>query len=536
MGKGSGRGRGKGGCECCEAIHALACCLCLVLFGGPILIAVGATLIATGNRNERARSIETVQAAVDAWNDPNSPNGWLQFQKLVTYARFTPGSPMGCTATEKALLVNSTNGDWYSDESGRFGRVKQARLTTSMDYRTFINCNMGINLTQELSGGDRGNASLVYLSTVSSGMLSYQILVDKAGGPRNCATRNDGCGTVNARNCQYNCERYFGGAWSCNAGKYICDLTNVYYGNFAIKVSYQNKNGTSPAGYTLDTVNPARGGGANVLPAGFKRQYNVALLPLSVPTGDLFQLPDIGARSPPDSFSVTVRSSADPWLTYMVVTSGTGYFGVTKRALMATGITLVVVGSLGTLFWVVAAFYAWWMLCSKRRPTERPQGVSGYAWDLANRYGGQYAPALGVPVHATGHNGMPTAQPLYVTQGPYQVPGQPVAGYPPYPYPPPYGAPQPGPYPPYPYAAPYPPPGGNVEMGQFAGGHPQPYGYPPQPHPAPTAAAPHPGGATDGQAPPPQPPPYPYAYPYPPYGGPPPPPAGGAPPPPPPPS
>ncbi|EFJ43380.1 hypothetical protein VOLCADRAFT_119110 [Volvox carteri f. nagariensis] len=384
MGKGRGRGRGKGGCECCEAIHAVACCLCLVLFGGPILIAVGSTLIAAANRNDRARGI------------------------------------------------------------------------------------------------------------ASSSFLDYSILLDKAGGPRKCSSRTDGCSTSNAGNCKFNCEE-------------------SYFNNFAIKVSYQNN------GYFLDSVNPGPGGGANVLPAGYQRQYDdTKMLPSTVPTGPLFQLPNVVRYSgaPPDLFSVTVRSSADPWLAYMEATDGTGYFGFTKSVLMATGATLVVMGSLGTLLWVVAAFYVWWMLCSRHKPRSRPSGVSGYAWDLANRYGGSYAPALGVPVHGVDQGGMPTAQPLYMGQGPpysaQPVPGQPVPGYPPYPYPPPYGAPQLGPYPPYPYPPPYPPPSNGIEMNQFTSGHPPAYGYPP------------PGqGATDvrgGTSAPYQ---YPYPYPYPPYTGPP---------------
>ena len=46
--------------QCCEAIHAFACCLCLVLIGGPILIGIGASILAAANRNDRAHGIGEV--------------------------------------------------------------------------------------------------------------------------------------------------------------------------------------------------------------------------------------------------------------------------------------------------------------------------------------------------------------------------------------------------------------------------------------------------------------------------------------------
>ncbi|GIL92763.1 hypothetical protein Vretimale_11740 [Volvox reticuliferus] len=508
MGKGGGRGSGKGGCECCEAIHALACCLCLVLFGGPILIAVGATLIAAANRNDRERSIDSVQLAVEAWNDANSANGWLQLQKQVIYANLTPGQ-QGCEPLFLQLSANLSNSDRYWDDEGRFGGIKQVRLSAAVRYQYFINCAVTVNLTQQLANGT-GNGSLAVLPFMAKNTLDYSILLDKAGGPKSCTTRNDGCATSNAINCRYNCENYFYGQWTCNSRGYICTVAGTYYNSFAIKVSYRN-NDSRPPGYYVDSSYPGSGGGGNVLPAGFQREYNDILLPNTVPTGPLFQVPNVlvGRQGSPILFFITVRSSADPWLTYMVATEGTGYFGVAKSTLMVTGVTLVVVGCLGTLFWVVAAFYAWWMLCSRRKPTSRPSGMSGYAWDLANRYGGPYAPALGVPVHSTGQDGMPMAQPMYVYPN-QQVPGHPVAGYPPYVYPPPYGVPQPGPYPPYTYPHSYPPPDGLVEMNQF-NAHPQPYAYPP-----PTTAAVT--GSPEAHAGQPAPYGYPYAYPYPPYG------------------
>ncbi|GIL66078.1 hypothetical protein Vafri_19684 [Volvox africanus] len=511
MGKGGGRGSGKGGCECCEAIHALACCLCLVLFGGPILIAVGASLIAAANRNDRARSIDAVQLAVDAWNDPNSANGWLQFQKQFMYANLTPGSAApGCAPSFLQLSVNLSNSDRYWDEEGRFTGIKQVRLNAIVPYQFFIDCSVKVNITQQLANGS-GNGSLVVLPSMAKSTLDYSILLDKAGGTKSCSTRNDGCSTSNALNCRYNCENYFNGRWSCNSRSYICTVAGTYYNNFAIKVSYQS-NGSMPPGYYVDSNRPGSGGGGNVLPGGFQREYDTILLPSTVATGPLFQVPNVlfGRQVTPILFFITVRSSSDPWLTYMVATEGTGYFGVSKSTLMVTGVTLVVIGCLGTLFWVVAAFYAWWMLCSRRKPTSRPSGVSGYAWDLANRYGGQYAPALGVPVHGTGQDGMPMAQPMYVYPN-QQVPGQPIASYPPYMYPPPYGAPQPGPYPPYMYPHAYLPPDSRVEMNQF-NAHPQPYSYPP-PTTTPVTGSPE---AHTGQTPA---YPYPYAYPYPPYGG-----------------
>ncbi|KXZ44462.1 hypothetical protein GPECTOR_67g302 [Gonium pectorale] len=490
-----------------------------------------------------------VQSAVSVWEDPTNPAGWQQFSRLTLVAEIRPGPGLEdakrptCPSFTAPLQLDTRSTDLYLDEGRRFQGVKQLRFTLEgLSYREFFLCERQVRLLQQMPGNG-ANSTLAVLPPAAEPTQAYSIQIDKAVGPRSCPTRSDMCNVgTNFRNCRSNCEDYFGAQFSCNGGVYTCYLNNAYYNNYALKVKY-SRAADGTGSYVPDFTFPGLGGGANAMPYGFVRQFATGNFSGGPAAGPVFQLRNItppnanGLRTQPGSFSITVRSSSDPWLSYMAATGGSGYFGVAKRTLVASGVVLVVVGCLGTLFWCLALFTAWRLLCSRHRPTSRPPGVQGYAWDLANRYGGSYAPAIGVPVHGTGHDGMPTAQPLYGAAGQYShepVTGMPATGYP-YPYPP-YGVAPGGPYG-NPYGVPAYPPGAQVEMAQYPYGYGYPpapapdsqqqqqaaaqgYGYPPPPGTqapggaAQTAAGGADAGATAAYA-------YPYSYPYPQYGQPP---------------
>ncbi|KAG2453241.1 hypothetical protein HYH02_002564 [Chlamydomonas schloesseri] len=527
MGKGRGKGRGD---SCCEAVHAMACCLCLVLFGGPILIAVGATILNKAAKDTRNNNIGAINYAVDAWNDPNSPNGWARFSQLTVWAVLTPGDnvPEGSTCPREVvqLRVDTLASDRYSDEGERFQAVKQVRLVTEMGYRRYVLCRYQVLLLQQPPGA-AANTTLAALPVPpGSGTLDYSIALDVATGPRSCTSTRDTCYGQNYADCRYNCQ-FFGGNFDCGGNTFTCSLSDAFFSDVAIKVKARGSAAArTNLSYIPDTAYPDAGGGGNVMPTGYIRRYTPSNGSLTA--GPLFQLLNIrpASRGMPSIVTITVRSSADPYLTYLYVTGGSGWLGTPKSTLVASGVVILVVGVIGTLAWFCFGYYSWRMLFAKNRPRERPDGaVEAAAWDMANRFGGQYAPALGVPV---GHDGMPTAQPLYVpTSAP--VPGQPAYGTPyggqvppdPYHQMPGYPAASPhggGAYPPYGYNPGYPgaggpPPGSSVEMTQYgsagatagaagagssASGYPH-GGYPAAPYP------PYPGYY--GSAGQPQPPP-----------------------------
>ncbi|GFR50101.1 hypothetical protein Agub_g12246, partial [Astrephomene gubernaculifera] len=485
MGKGKGRGGHRGGCQL-DTVSALTCCLCFILFAGPILIAVGAGILSQASRDQHGRNIASIQSAVDAWLNASSPNGWQQFQKLRLFAEVAPGADAEyCKASSMELQADTVRGDVYQDDAAPlFQETQQLRFVSpGISFISAASCQMQIRLLQLLPGRTT-NVTLVELTDIFYGSSYYSIQLDKAiGGPYSCPTTSDTCAYSNyAKSCAGNCQ-YFGGVFSCNnGGQFMCTKPSVFFDNLAVKVAYNTTADTGPSGaYLPDMAVPGPGRGANVLPAGFSRTGAPGGYPganssssSSMGFGSLFQVPNMGPSGPPATFTLTVRSSADPWLTYMAVTEGSGRLGVPKRVLVGVGVLTLLVGCTGTLFWCAVSVCVWRMLCSRNRPTERPQGMAGYAWDLANRFGGSYAPALGVPVPTSGPGGYPTAQPLYAQQqpqplGPYDYTyggygnpsasaSQPVTGYP-YPaYPAPYGQPpqyppQPaGAYPPYPVA------------------------------------------------------------------------------------
>lgn len=443
MGKGSGKGSGKGGCEgTCESIHAIACCLCFILIGGPILLGVGGGLLAAANRNDRTKNIRKVDAAVKSWNS-DSPNGWKAFQQLSMVAVLKPAvAGNGCPTIEVPMLVSKAQEDVYTDEKARFSSVPQTRFVTASGVVTYVQyttCKYGVKVLYVPKGSSTNSslADIPGIQTYSAQSVKYSVDVSKADGPRSCTSRRDSCYGANYHNCQYNCQSFYGGQFSCSNNQYYCSVTSLY-GKLCLKVAAGNAtadSGLTP--YAPDASNPRDGFGCNMPPYGFQRQflggglgvgYGILSGSHDRPT---FQLEEV--RIPPRAdvpaiFSLVVRSSADPYLTYLYVTDGSGYFGISKGQLVATGIVVLLMGLAGTLCWFVAGFYIWRMICAKNRPTARPPGVSGYAWDMANRYGGQYGPAMGVPVYQPYGSSTPTAQPMYASHDaayPY--------GYQPYP-------------------------------------------------------------------------------------------------------
>ncbi|KAG2428307.1 hypothetical protein HXX76_010455 [Chlamydomonas incerta] len=521
----------------------MACCLCLVLFGGPILIGVGASILSKAAHDTRGGNIDAVNAAIDGWNDPNSPNGWARFSQLTVWAVLTPGDGVAegtsCPREVVQLRLDTLASDRFLDESQRYQAVRQARLVTEMAYRRYVLCRYQTLLLQQPPGATANTTLAALPVPPSTGTLDYSIALDKAIGPRSCTSTRDTCYGQNYADCRYNCQ-FFGGYFDCNGNTFTCSLPDTYFSDVAVKVKARDT--SANLSYVPDTAYPDEGGGGNVMPTGYFRRYTPANGSLTA--GPFFQLPNIrpAGRGMPSVVSITVRSSADPYLTYMWVTGGSGWLGTPKSTLVASGVVILVVGVIGTLAWFCFGYYSWRMLFARNRPRERPDGaVEAAAWDMANRFGGQYAPALGVPV---GHDGLPTAQPLYIPSStpvaghpaygtpadPYhQMPGYPATpggggaggGYPPY-----GGGGYPGSYPSgsypgsgYPGAGGgYPPPGSAVEMTVYGGGagsvhapppdagggagaggsgHPPYSGYPPggYPQPYPGAAPPYPGAA-----------------------------------------
>ncbi|KXZ50582.1 hypothetical protein GPECTOR_16g757 [Gonium pectorale] len=134
----------------------------------------------------------------------------------------------------------------------------------------------------------------------------------------------------------------------------LCDMQNARYDDFAVKVSYGqpvwNGNNYTVYGYGPDYTNPGVGMGGNVLPAGYKRTDNGG-------SSTRFQLVNIRPAFynliNGTNMTLTVRSSADPWLVYMEATRGSGSFGISKGTLNKAGSVMLILGLLGELGWLV---------------------------------------------------------------------------------------------------------------------------------------------------------------------------------------
>ncbi|KAJ9519572.1 hypothetical protein QJQ45_000662 [Haematococcus lacustris] len=216
-----------------------------------------------------------------------------------------------------------------------------------------------------------------------------------------------------ANACIQNCND-MGGTYSCSASTPQCTVL-WNWNDACVKIRAVGQDT-----WASDNLHPAPDDGCSPLPIQVAQTV----------AGQYFQVPNVSSAWGPNSaHTLTVRSSADPWLAYIAATEGTGSFGASK-------------------------------VFTRRMPATRPATYfDGRAWDVANRWGYVKGyPVYNTPGVAQGYqmSHMPPAAPTgpggYYPVPPPQYPqadayGQPPpyaqAAYPPGSYPPPpYGYPQ----------------------------------------------------------------------------------------------
>ncbi|GFR51715.1 hypothetical protein Agub_g14161 [Astrephomene gubernaculifera] len=389
MGKGAGKGSGKPCCEgCCKAACVISVSLVCVLLLGLGFVGGGiAAMVAT--KVMRSKNIKKVEDSITRWDSATNPDGWPQFQRLAGYVTLTPGSPISgtsnCSTMTLSLNPNICPYNEYLDEAARFRSARQLAFCAYVPYNTFVDCDLRVSFTV-VQGGS--NVTLTTLPDLVdfSGYRQVNIKMMEIRGPNKCSGKMR-CSGSNFNACARKCSNGFGGMLSCSM--YTCSASTAV-SDLSVKVT-----STAAGSYALDSSGPvfSRGGdGGNVLPSGFSWPY----YPISTSSkSPRWQYDGMGFHGSSGMLTLTLRSSADPWLTYMAATNGSGYFDTYLKVL---GGVLIGIGCLILLVCLtVFLVFAHARTLAARYPERPPGCYYGCMWRMGR---GIYGPRPGTAAAA----------------------------------------------------------------------------------------------------------------------------------------
>ncbi|KAJ9520079.1 hypothetical protein QJQ45_030127 [Haematococcus lacustris] len=370
----------------------------------------------------RSNNIQSVQDAVNNWASNSSisntnitSNTYTQFVSIGSrlVADISPAVPTGQCASPDLVtsvrLLPTSRADLYRDETSKFNAqtIPTHRFTATLPIYPAA-CSLQISIKDSM----KGNATVGSIIVPAGPQL---VRLRPNYGSRSCPSYIQGCtsSSRDANACIQNCND-MGGTYSCSASTPQCTVL-WNWNDACVKIRAVGQDT-----WASDNLHPAPDDGCSPLPIQVAQTV----------AGQYFQVPNVSSAWGPNSaHTLTVRSSADPWLAYIAATEGTGSFGASK-------------------------------VFTRRMPATRPATYfDGRAWDVANRWGYVTGyPVYNTPGVAQGYqmSHMPPAAPTgpggYYPVPPPQYPqadayGQPPpyaqAAYPPGSYPPPpYGYPQ----------------------------------------------------------------------------------------------
>ncbi|KAG2453218.1 hypothetical protein HYH02_002541 [Chlamydomonas schloesseri] len=356
---------------------------CVLLFGGVAVLVERTELSRVDNYN-------AVQDAVNVWNTPSSPYSRYQLAQLNATAVLVPGPGISvvttsCPPRNLTLVPGQCTADTYTDAASDFQPVPQLKLCGRLDYLAWAQCDYQVTFyaTQPGSSGVTYNLTAA-LDVSNNGPSWVEMDMQGMGGSDPCASEGSWrCFGEPYRRCKAQCEDTYGGIFTCNTFSlphYMCEA-NAWTSSVAVKVVAFPLNNT----YGLDKSYPRLGdgagapGGANILAQGLQ-----IIMPTKISGAPLW-LYDAGVYfAAPTAVTIMVRSSGDPYLTYMAVTSGTGWLGYEQITVTWVGSILVALGGvvfLGGLFF--ACCLAWGCGLARDSPDTVPDScIERQAWAM----------------------------------------------------------------------------------------------------------------------------------------------------------
>jgi hypothetical protein len=374
-----------------QAIKGLMICVCILIFGGPILFIIGIVTLAAPNTREA--DLTEYNNAVKAFDSSVISNAWTS--GTIGGQPFTLQSP--------AITFSGTQ-TGIEAATSRFAEATISSAVSSVSYNVASVTSFSRTVTPSLTR----TTSMTCTSSICTGSGS------------NCRCY------LNQMNVR--CKQIAANGNVVNVPS-VCDK-----GQSCGQCQFQAY---------LRVYSAVEAGGAE------SPSLQSAFYPFSADAQSYS-----GGTSSPATFSARLYSSKDPFIAAQRITKGDMDFGITAEQQRAMGIALMVVGLIMTVA-VCGGLYLLYTCTKKKDDVPQQQQQGGSLFSVAPQPGYQSQPGYGQaqPGYGQAQPGFAQPQPLYVEELPsqnfQQQPGyaqpQPGYGQPGYGQPQPgYGQPQPG--------------------------------------------------------------------------------------------
>ncbi|KAJ3329988.1 hypothetical protein HDU76_006716 [Blyttiomyces sp. JEL0837] len=327
----------------CEEFARLGFCIiglvCLVFFGGPILIAIGITYLVAAGNHDRENRLSAYNSRVDLWTNQYSQTFAASSFQFTTVDPASPSAPTNTSYTIGLWLTGSASNVGFNGvQDGNKDGYKQYPAFKFEGNPVWVSGGKGYVLTAVNAKGIKTTVTITNLPAVAQATYTKSDM--------NCISPGD-------------CDYYSYGSSSyinCLSKPYCYETCNSYYGTYSSGVCYFPavldsicfRVADTDSGYKLDTnSNISTSPGCD---------YNTKFSPgIYVP----LQKSD---------WFATFKSSMDPFIYLAVNTGGSYAFGASTAQNAGTGVGLLIAG---IIFWalVVLAIY----LCARHQRNQRNQ-------------------------------------------------------------------------------------------------------------------------------------------------------------------
>lgn len=430
--------------------RAVTGCVCFLLCGGPVLVAVGVALLVSASRGDtRASGIALYNDAVSKWAAVGVSGPYAAFANISSSFTVSSDASGLLSSSSFPYDVPAVSDSGLTTYSNRIAAERSNGDGAGAFFRNEGFTNPRIrSLTISVPGGESLTLNSVPVTFITE------------SAPLNSGSSSSSCSSSSSQCASLGYPDWVGSRCRCFYFWTLKDICLIY----------------DPLARRWDNR-----GCVALASSVSSRVWNYLPTTAAMPVGGLsrlgYQLSSsrpLSSTLPGSGLSIRVRSLQDPWVQAMIATEGVGSWGLTLEARIGIGIAVLVVGVLLTLLPCVIV-YVLFRCCEHRRLSKRNVQTTVVIT-------GEQQPQVPVPVQAAPVYAIaPPPQPVYYApqpqmQQPVYYPQQQQPGY--YTQQPQYGG-----YDPSAQAAP----------AGYAYAPQQPQQQPPQYAYAPTQASPPPG-------------------------------------------
>ena len=374
-------------------------CVCFLLCGGPVLVAVGVALLVSASRGD------TRASGIALYNDAVSK--WAAAGVSGPYAAFANISSSFTVSSDAAGLLSSSSFPYDVPA------VSDSGLTTYSNRIAAGGSNAaGVPFSNGMYSDDRSRDLTITVPGGDPLSLRVPVMYTRITAPLNSGSSSSSCSSSSQ------CASLGGAQWVSGTGcrcYFFWTISEICLIYDPLARRWDNRGCVVQASSVSSRV------------------WNYLPTTAAMPVGGLSRLgyqlssPPLSSTLPGSGLSIRVRSLQDPWVQAMIATEGVGSWGLTLEARIGIGIAVLVVGVLLTLLPCVIV-YVLFRCCEHRRLSKR--NVQTTVVITGEQQPQVLVPVQAAPVYAIA----PPPQPVYYApqpqmQQPVYYPQQQQPGY-----------------------------------------------------------------------------------------------------------